>query len=77
MKSFGISMPHRHTVRCQSAVRILEFEVELLSDGIVFYSSNPKIIAGNSSDFEEEISAVETWLRLKFSNVEVDRSPLA
>lgn len=77
MQIFGISMPHRHTVRFQSAVRILEFEVELLSDGIVFYSSNLKIIEGNGSDFEEEISAVETWLRLKFSNVEVDRSPLA
>lgn len=77
MQSFDISMPHRHTVRCQSNVRTLDFEVELLSDGIVFYCSNPKVIEGKISGFESEISAIEAWLRLKFRNVEVDRSPFA
>ncbi len=75
MQSFDISMPHRHTVRCQSNLRTLDFEVELLMDGIAFYCAHPKIIEGKGSNFEGEILAVEAWLRLNFRHVEVDRRP--
>jgi hypothetical protein len=72
MKTPIITMPHRHTVRFESDEAILDFEVELLIDGIVLYESSPKIIKGTCDGTNEVARKVADWLRLKFRNVEVD-----
>lgn len=65
-------MPHRHTVRFEDEKVILDFEVELLTDGIVLYESSPKIIRGIYEGSKAEAQEVADWLRSKFRYVEVD-----
>ena len=70
-----ISMPHRYCVHYDDGVTKLEFEVESLADGIVFYSADPKRLSGEGPPNVEAADAVLHWLRAKFSHVEVDASP--
>ncbi|SDR44988.1 hypothetical protein [Pseudovibrio sp. Tun.PSC04-5.I4] len=72
MKTARITMPHRHTVRFENDDVTLDFEVELLNDGIVLYEVSPKIIKGALAGSNEEAQKVADWLRSKFRNVEVE-----
>ena len=67
-------MPHRHTVRFEEDNLTLDFEVELLSNGIVLYENSLKVVSGVSTGSEKQALQVADWLRLKFQNVEVDQS---
>lgn len=69
-----ISMPHRHTVRYEKETSVIEFEVELLQDGIVFYRKGVKIISCGDQNIDPIVIAVEQWLKSKFNHVEVDDS---
>lgn len=68
-------MPHRYCVHYDDGAQKLEFEVEPLTDGIVFYSSEPKRLAGEGALNAEAADQVLRWLRAKFARVEVDASP--
>ena len=70
-----ISMPHRYCVHYDDGVSTLEFEVEPLTGGIVFYSADPKLLSGGGVTITEATDQVLRWLRAKFSHVEVDASP--
>ena len=74
MKTAKISMPHRHTVRFEEDDLILDFEVELLSNGIVLYENSPQVVSGKSPGSKEQAMQVADWLKSKFQNVEVDQS---
>ena len=76
MDGYRISMPHRHTVRYEENNVILEFEVELTADGIIFYSGSPKVISGISGPFFREADVVSDWLKARFGNVEIDGTRL-
>jgi hypothetical protein len=39
-------MPHRYCVHYDDGAQKLEFEVEPLTDGIVFHSADPKLLSG-------------------------------
>lgn len=69
-----ITMPHRYCVRFADAKRTLEFEVEPLDGGILFYSSDPKLVSGASDSDAAAADQVLKWLQSKFSHVEVDSS---
>jgi hypothetical protein len=58
-------MPHRYCVHYDDGAQKLEFEVEPLTDGIVFYSADPKRLSGEGAPNAEA----------KFARVEVDASP--
>ncbi len=70
-----ISMPHRYCVHYDDGVTKLEFEVEPLANGIVFYSTDPKLLSGEGAATTEAADQVLRWLSAKFSHVEVDASP--
>jgi hypothetical protein len=70
----AISMPHRYCVRFADATRTLEFDVEPLDGGILFYSSDPKLVSGANGNDAAAADQVLEWLRSKFSHVEVDSS---
>lgn len=72
MSTANITMPHRHTVRYEEDGLVIDFEVELLQTGIVFYRNGAKIISGNGRDIEPATRAVESWIKSKFDYVEVD-----
>ncbi|OSQ49945.1 hypothetical protein [Thalassospira alkalitolerans] len=74
MSDTRITMPHRHTVRYEKGNSIIDFEVELLQGGIVFYRRGAKIISGQNQNLESATNAVEDWIKLKFGHVEVDYS---
>lgn len=67
-------MPHRHTVHWQDGPLLAEYEVETLTDGIVFYAVDPKLSGGDVVPSSAP-GEVEAWLRNKFRHVEVDYSP--
>ena len=67
-------MPHRHTVRFEDDCMTLDYEVEILSDGIVFYEMSAKVVKGASAGTKEQAHQVTDWLRAKFNNVEIDQS---
>jgi hypothetical protein len=69
-----ISMPHRYCVRVVDESRTLEFDVEPLDGGILFYSSDPKLVSGTDGGDDAAADQVLEWLRSKFSHVEVDTS---
>ena len=71
-----ITRPHRHTVRFESTGAVIEFDVELLKDGIVLYKTGPKVLAGPEDAIPASAEMVEAWLRQKFSHVEVDETPV-
>ena len=54
---------------------ILEFEVELAADGIIFYSGSPKMISGIYGSFSQQADVVADWLKARFGNVEIDGTP--
>lgn len=68
-------MPHRYCVHYDDGTQKLEFEVEPLTDGIVFYSADPKRLAGEGALNAEAADQVLRWLSAKFARVEVDASP--
>lgn len=70
----AISMPHRYCVRFTDARQTLEFDVEPLDGGILFYSSDPKLVSGIAGNVGAAADQVLAWLQLKFSHVEVDSS---
>ena len=70
-----ISMPHRYCVHYDDGVTKLEFEVESLADGIVFYSAEPKLLSGEGAPNADAADQVLRWLRAKFQHVEVDAAP--
>lgn len=70
----NITMPHRHTVRYEEEGKVIEFEVELLQEGIAFYRNTAKIVSGDARQPEAAAHEVENWLRSKFDHVEVDLS---
>jgi hypothetical protein len=70
-----ISMPHRYCVHYDDGLTKLEFEVEPLKEGIVFYSADPKRLSGERTPNADAADQVLRWLRAKFSHVEVDTSP--
>jgi hypothetical protein len=70
-----ISMPHRYCVHYDDGAQKLEFEVEPLTDGIVFYSADPKLLSGEGTPNAEAADQVLRWLSGKFARVEVDASP--
>jgi hypothetical protein len=70
-----ISMPHRYCVHYDDGAAKLEFEVEPLTDGIVFYSADPKRLSGEGAPNAEAVDQVLRWLSAKFARVEVDASP--
>jgi hypothetical protein len=70
-----ISMPHRYCVHYDDCAQKLEFEVEPLADGIVFYSADPKLLSGEGAPIAEAADHVLRWLSAKFRHVEVDASP--
>lgn len=74
MKTAKITMPHRHTIRFESDDLVLDFEVKLLNNGIVFYETSPKVIKGRSDDSREQAQQVACWLKSKFRNVEIDQN---
>ena len=69
-----ITMPHRHTVRYKEGTLVIDFEVELLQDGIILYRRGVKVVSGVAQDIKPIADVVERWLSLKFSQVEVDDS---
>lgn len=70
-----ISMPHRYCVHYDDGLMKLEFEVEPLAQGIVFYSADPKLLSGEGAPNADAADQVLRWLNAKFSHVEVDASP--
>jgi hypothetical protein len=74
MKATKISMPHRHTVRFEGDCIILDYEVELLNDGIVFYEMSAKVVKGASAGTKEQAQQVADWLKSQFKKVEIDQS---
>ena len=70
----NISMPHRFCVRYDDGRRQLEFEVEPLTNGVLFYATDPKIISGEEAQATNASEQVLQWLRKKFSHVKVDLS---
>lgn len=68
-----ISMPHRYLVRWSDGPICAEYEVEALTDGILFYAADPKVFGGDAAPSGAS-GEVETWLRNRFSRVEVDHS---
>ena len=74
MKAAKISMPHRHTVRFEDDCIMLEYEVELLGDGIVFYEMSAKVVKGASVSTKEQAQQVADWLKSKLKKVEIDQS---
>ena len=70
----NISMPHRFCVRYEDGLTKLEFEVEQLTNGVLFYATDPKIIAGEAALVANAGEQVLQWLRRKFGHVEVDSS---
>lgn len=74
MKNAKITMPHRHTIRFESDDLTLDYEVEILIDGIVLYETSTKIIKGQAIDYKKQTQEVANWLKAKFKNVEIDQS---
>ncbi len=72
MSNSIVTMPHRHTVRYEDDDLVIDFEVELLQQGIVFYKKSAKLVKGYLSDTKSIEDQVESWLRSKFSDVEID-----
>jgi hypothetical protein len=68
-------MPHRFCVHYDDGVAKLEFEVEPLAGGIVFYSADPKLLSGEGAPNVEAADHVLRWLSAKFRRVEVDATP--
>ena len=71
----NISMPHRFCVRYDDGRRQLEFEVEPLSKGILFYAADPKLLNGEDMLTDDASEQVLQWLHGKFQHVEIDNSP--
>lgn len=67
-------MPHRHTVVYETDTFTLEFEVELATNGVIFYKKSAKLTSGDQKDFRPMSDQVEKWLKDKFSYVDVDDS---
>lgn len=74
MKNPKVTMLDRYTVRFENEAVELEFEVEPLTNGVVLYRANPKILRGEIENFEQETNDVIKWLQSKFSKVKVNLS---
>ena len=76
MPNYKISRPHRDILRYQDDRSILDYEVEPLVDGIVFYCESPKSASGLPADTNAVVQIITTWLRERYDNVILDDSPL-
>jgi hypothetical protein len=71
MGTYKITRPHRHTVEYETDSFKLEFEVELATNGVIFYKTSGKLISGDQQDFRPMADHVEAWLKDKYSFVDV------
>lgn len=73
-----ITMPHRHTVRYVEPGCTVDYEVELVEGGIVFYRAEPVEVTAETAPGPEMLAQIagmmDAWLRRKFTNVESDFS---